>query len=1827
MTRDNQRAKFTPRCVAAALVLTALLCALPLTSGKGIHVTVEASWNETAYLQEGCEWAGRTFGARGFYACLHALWERSSSSDVDARVSTQQAQYNAVREVVQSLADSYMADTSLFTMEMAARVYSPAVEAHYATAAQVLHEVAVPSTAAAAAGITGEKHDATTACTCGEPFGVVYARALAPSGEMGSWQVCSAGALQAVRTSLQAHLDAQSRVTAVPTLSASEVALGGFDHLYPGSPAGNATAVLVLYGLIGSSTTKALHTTAMEWVQANPSSATTDAGAGGQPTLAYIFRHLPVSRTRLCGFAAPISDGSAAAAAAAAVSVSEQWDSPMVVQGYGVTVDIKSTEYKVLDEKAAAAREEATETSGDGAQAALAGLSERVVGGLHLRRLSERYPQHAAALSELATQLGDDAGSEEVKVNFDVWELQNIGLAATEYIRAVENNSRRLHVLKDMVNRFPRYATALSRLAAQQDRLEAVQKTLTTTRLRLPAGASALFVDGWRVEEKDLSLFGVFDALRADEAVSRDVKRIVTTRVLPSCLDDEEEEGGTAAAAAAAAAEQRAVTTARVEPDLLQKVSGYVKRAVQRAEDAAAAGGGTGASATTSDAAFAVPAAYITWLNDVETEAHFEGMSKKLTTFFTQAPGVTPFPRRNLLNYIFIWNPLLKSHLQMLTLIYRFNRQGLVARFGLLLLDPEWSPVIAPESGSLHEGRSSLSEDVLAVSAIAYHLKAAGQPDLMLDVLVQLLQTAVTASSSAPSDAIPSSTVQQVCERVADAMLGATLEELMADVEFLAFFHETQEVIRRFPMADYPAALLNGVVVDLAGGQLSLALQEEVNRLRQWVATEALTDDMTNLYEDILRVRGAADHIQPALLRPPQAMSWASSPALVGFVESAPYLYSASYAMDVPSLTQIVTLPCQVTTATLRQLQTVLTALEGCAAVSDAADVHFAVCRRLRVSVVTCPTAATTDDAAAAAESLTAASAGVAEYVVALLRLMAHRDIAETKRFKMVQRYVAHILAALDALPSSTATTSEAISREMVSAALARLPLPADLQVKTSGRPWSGQTEFWAALAASAASVRDTTITLITNGRVIAMDDTFVAADVLDAARQVLPLTSMVEEAVLKINFAEMTPAGVKGGFTAEEMDNAFYSGKVACLTTVFNEEKLAHASGTSASVIAREEALFMAPEDRKRLRTVTFTVNNTPTTPTSGAVATGAVSGDEDGDGTVGAQPASRGEHAGLHQITAVVDPSSRDAQLIVSLVAHLLQSPLHLRLTVLLNPSLDVKFPIRDFYEYVATPAARFDEATGRVEAPAASFAQLPSTALLTLGVEEPPTWTVFSHAAEEDLDNILLSKLSPGRPFVEAVYRMHSLLVTGDATDSLVGGPPDGLPLSLAPAFSRGRGDGGEEVPAADSNTHSTDTQVMANQNGYYQLQAVPGLWLLSVKPGPLAAAYCVEAVGNAPRPECLGGRGGVNFTEGQRIPVMVDSFSGRYLSLRVRQTPQTSSRGSGGQRGSSAGDEKLHEILQSLATNVKHTWPPSWLSRGAKPHPPERPTLNIFSVASGHLYERFLRMMFFSVHKTSSDKFGANTTRIKFWVIENFLSPQFKRYIPRLATELGFEVGFVTYRWPWWLPRQTEKQRKIWAYKILFLDVLFPLDVDRIIFVDADQTAQADLHELYNMDIGRSPVAMTPFCQMNRNEDTVRFRFWEHGFWVDHLKGKPYHISAIFLVDLRQFRAMRAGDRYRATYAGLAGDPNSLANLDQDLPNYLQASIPIFSLPEQWLWCETWCSAKSKSKAKTIDLCNNPLTKMPKLDNAKMVIPDWETQDNYLQNLSDSLLAHL
>lgn len=54
----------------------------------------------------------------------------------------------------------------------------------------------------------------------------------------------------------------------------------------------------------------------------------------------------------------------------------------------------------------------------------------------------------------------------------------------------------------------------------------------------------------------------------------------------------------------------------------------------------------------------------------------------------------------------------------------------------------------------------------------------------------------------------------------------------------------------------------------------------------------------------------------------------------------------------------------------------------------------------------------------------------------------------------------------------------------------------------------------------------------------------------------------------------------------------------------------------------------------------------------------------------------------------------------------------------------------------------------------------------------------------------------------------------------------------------------------------------------------------------------------------------------------------------------------------------------------------------------------------------------------------------------------------------------------------------------------------------------------------LSIQGAPYAYTPFCDTNK--ETEEYRFWKTGFWKSHLGDRPYHISALYMIDLERFR---------------------------------------------------------------------------------------------------------
>ncbi|KAL8735600.1 MAG: hypothetical protein Q9166_000769 [cf. Caloplaca sp. 2 TL-2023] len=536
----------------------------------------------------------------------------------------------------------------------------------------------------------------------------------------------------------------------------------------------------------------------------------------------------------------------------------------------------------------------------------------------------------------------------------------------------------------------------------------------------------------------------------------------------------------------------------------------------------------------------------------------------------------------------------------------------------------------------------------------------------------------------------------------------------------------------------------------------------------------------------------------------------------------------------------------------------------------------------------------------------------------------------------------------------------------------------------------------------------------------------------------------------------------------------------------------------------------------------------------------------------------------ASIH-LVASIDPTSEVAQRWIPMLKVLSElGGVYLRL--FLNPREQMQeLPIKRFYRHVLDAKPSFTS-NGALRDLQATFEGVPKEALLNLALDVPPAWLVAPKESVHDLDNIKLGAMKDDAN-IEAIYELENILIEGHSRDVTTGPPPRGVQLLL----------GTERDP------HFADTIIMANL-GYFQFKANPGYWKIQLQSGRSSQIFHIDSAGQkgySPQPG----------DESTDIALM--SFQGQTLYPRLSRQ---------------AGKEE-EDVLEESGTAGKAM---DFLSKAAKfassiltPQADAQADINIFSVASGHLYERMLNIMMVSVMRHTNHT-------VKFWFIEQFLSPSFKSSLPALAEHYHFSYALVTYKWPHWLRSQKEKQREIWGYKILFLDVLFPLNLDKVIFVDADQIVRTDMYDLVQHNLDGAPYAFTPMC--DSRTEMEGFRFWKQGYWKSFLRGLPYHISALYVVDLKLFRQMAAGDRLRQQYHSLSADPNSLSNLDQDLPNHMQHVLPIHSLPQEWLWCETWCADEALKEARTIDLCNNPLTKEPKLERARRQVPEWTVYDD-------------
>lgn len=241
--------------------------------------------------------------------------------------------------------------------------------------------------------------------------------------------------------------------------------------------------------------------------------------------------------------------------------------------------------------------------------------------------------------------------------------------------------------------------------------------------------------------------------------------------------------------------------------------------------------------------------------------------------------------------------------------------------------------------------------------------------------------------------------------------------------------------------------------------------------------------------------------------------------------------------------------------------------------------------------------------------------------------------------------------------------------------------------------------------------------------------------------------------------------------------------------------------------------------------------------------------------------------------------------------------------------------------------------------------------------MGFEVPPAWVVVSKESIHDLDNIVLSKLSPTarETGINAIYELKNILIDGHARD-----------------ISRGSARGVQIILGTEQNPHVVDTIVMANL-GYLQLKANPGVWTLDLKEGRSKEIFELQSVGSE----------GWSSKDVDTIgaDIVLTSFEGVTIYPRVVRRD-----------GKDAEDVLEADEASAGFVNQAEKFVEKWKNKlmgstAVEKAGSSQAEINIFSVASGHLYERFIYIMIQSVLKHTK-------STVKFWFIENFLSPSFK-----------------------------------------------------------------------------------------------------------------------------------------------------------------------------------------------------------------------------------------
>ena len=192
------------------------------------------------------------------------------------------------------------------------------------------------------------------------------------------------------------------------------------------------------------------------------------------------------------------------------------------LSGYGIELQIKSTEYKAQDDTRVKGEE------GQLTEKLLKKDSEKIseIDGINFEKLRQRFPDKVEKLNKMLDGLVE--ASKEI-ATLKIWELQELSLQTAKKVLQAPK-SEQLRLLRDITQNFPIYAKSLVKISVEQELRKEVERNQQQFMQQLNIGTrdTALFINGMFFDMDSVDVFTLTHFLRQETRLVSGLHQILS---------------------------------------------------------------------------------------------------------------------------------------------------------------------------------------------------------------------------------------------------------------------------------------------------------------------------------------------------------------------------------------------------------------------------------------------------------------------------------------------------------------------------------------------------------------------------------------------------------------------------------------------------------------------------------------------------------------------------------------------------------------------------------------------------------------------------------------------------------------------------------------------------------------------------------------------------------------------------------------------------------------------------------------------------------------------------------------------------------------------------------------------------------------------------------------------------------------------------------------------------------------------------------------------------------------------------------------------------